>query len=149
MPVINKSDTMPNENLGFDRNPLTNGGTTRDFASLADFRAFWDFDKGSYPRVVANFAPVEIDETVDANIASQFHIRCNEPGKGRAAAAHAAADRLDIARTDGTGPDPEADPRPFGKVTGAPFVLSDAEAASRIRTISSPAEPPLTGAVPF
>ena len=146
--IVDEDDAMSNENLGLDCDTLASKGMTRNLTTLANLGALLDFNEGSYPRVIANFAAVEIDEAADTDIAPQLHIRRNQLRKGRSAA-HAAVDRLDIAGTDGTDLDPEAAPLAFGKVTGAPLAFSEAEAASRIRTISSPAEPPLTGTVSF
>ena len=53
---------MPNENIVFDGDALTNEGVTRDLASPSNYSILLDFDKCTDLCVIADFAPIEVNE---------------------------------------------------------------------------------------
>lgn len=73
--IVNENYTMPNEDFGFDRDTFANESVTRNFATLTDFGALLDFDKGANPRFIADLTAVKIDATVNADVAPEPDIR--------------------------------------------------------------------------
>ena len=74
---------MTDEYSGFDGDTFANEGVAADFAAFADFRALLNFDKCTDPRFIANLTAIKVDESVDAHIATEFHIWRNSPVVGR------------------------------------------------------------------
>jgi|HubBroStandDraft_6_1064221.scaffolds.fasta_scaffold21448_4 hypothetical protein len=80
---------MSDENVVFNRDPLTYECVTGDFAIFPDRRVFLYFNERSDLRVVPDFAPVQIDEFGKLHATSQLHARRN-----RAVFAHSGTNRV-------------------------------------------------------
>jgi hypothetical protein len=65
---------MPNEDVIFDGNPLTDEGVAGDFAAAADLGVFLDFDERADFGLASDLAPVEIDELREPDILAQFYV---------------------------------------------------------------------------
>jgi hypothetical protein len=136
--VIDEGNAVPDKDLGFDRYAFADKRMARDLAAFAYFCALLNFDERPDPSLSANLAAVEIHKAVNPNIAPEFYIRCDELNKRRPTP-HAATERVGIATMDDAGSAGDTIPCDREKVTGAPFALSEVEAASRTLISSSPA----------
>jgi hypothetical protein len=65
---------MPNEDVIFDGNPLTDEGVAGDFAAAADLGVFLDFDERADFGLAPDLASVEIDELREPDILAQFYV---------------------------------------------------------------------------
>ena len=66
--IIDKRDSMSDEDLGLDSHAFTNERMTRDLATRADLRAFLDLNERADLRLIANLAAVKIDKRRNSNV---------------------------------------------------------------------------------
>src|SRR5690606_25325931 len=112
-------------------------------ATRADLRALLDLHEGPDPGVVPDLAAVEVHEAVNPDPGPELHIR-RDPHSAVRFRAHTPLSSRALARA--------ADSRGIGRTpekgTGPPCVRSDSEHASKMRTISRPRSPQLSGRPP-
>src|ERR1019366_6402140 len=70
---------MTNKNLVFNRHAFTDKGMTGDFAFLADFGIFLNFNERPNLRIVSHFATVEVDELRKLYVRADLHVGRNTP----------------------------------------------------------------------
>jgi hypothetical protein len=73
--VVNESDAVPYENAGFDGDTFANKGVTADFTIIPDFCALLYFHKCPDPRLITDFATVQIYERMNPHVSTELHIR--------------------------------------------------------------------------
>ena len=73
--VVDERHIVADEHLVLDRHSFANEGVAGDLAAVANPGALLNFHKGPDLHFVANFAAVEIGETIDAHPFAEFHIR--------------------------------------------------------------------------
>ena len=66
---------MSYENPGFDGYPFTNERVAADLTIIPDLGAFLNFNKCAYPSLIADFAPVKIDESINPHVSTELHVR--------------------------------------------------------------------------
>lgn len=75
--IVNESHAVSDKNPVSDNNALTEEGMARNFTVRADEGVFLDFHKSADLGSIANGATVEVDETEDFNVLSQYYIGSN------------------------------------------------------------------------
>jgi len=137
IPVINKSHAVPHKNFRLDGHAFADKGVARYFAALANLRAFLHFNEWADLCFIADLAAIQIYERVNPDITPKLYIWRDDLVRVWFAThlANASASRSSSALA---GPGASAAPFELENVTGAPFILREAEAASRILIISSP-----------
>jgi len=73
--IVDECDVVPNENAFFNGDAFANECVAGDFAPRPDTCAFLDFNERTDLRFIADLAPVEIDESANANIAPELYVR--------------------------------------------------------------------------
>jgi len=142
--VVDEDYAVAYKNLIFNRDSFTYERVARYLASLADRCALLYFDKRSNPGFVSNHAAIEIDKCLDPHITAERYVRSDQlMHRGRIA--HAEIARFCVTAESGVGGLATASSGACKKGTGEPCALSEAEAASRIRTSSNPSRPPVIG----
>src|SRR5207237_1016770 len=131
--IVNEGHTVADKNIVFHGHSFTDKGVTGDFAARPNPGVFLDLDERADPGFVANLTTVKIDESKDTNIAPQLHIWRDEL-VSRSSVAHTATGPTCTALRAGAVLGMAVRSRLRAKLTGAPFALSEAEAASRIVT---------------
>ena len=72
--VVNKRDTVPDENIVFDGHAFTYEGVAGDFAALPNFGVLLNFNKGADLGLIAHFASVQVDELRKPDALSQLYV---------------------------------------------------------------------------
>src|ERR1035441_5595228 len=75
--VVGENDIVPDENFLLQRHAFADESVAGNFAAAPDFRALLDFNERADLHIIADFTPVKIGETEDANVSSQLDIRRN------------------------------------------------------------------------
>lgn len=77
VPVVGEHHSVANEDLVFDRYPFANESVAGNLAARSDAGSLLDFHEAPDPCLVANFAAVKIDETMQAHIPAKPDIGSN------------------------------------------------------------------------
>ena len=70
-----KSNSVPHEHPGLDRHTFTNESVTADLAMVADLGALLNFNKCADLCLIADFATVKVDESMNSDVSTKFHVR--------------------------------------------------------------------------
>ena len=73
--IIDKRNTMVNENAFFDCDALADKALAGNFAMRPDFCAFLDFNERANFRFVTDLTSVKVHKPADPNIASELYAR--------------------------------------------------------------------------
>lgn len=77
MEVVGESNIVADEDLIFQSYTFANKSMTRNFATVPDFDALLDFDKGADFYVVPNFTTIQVDKPMEPNVFTQLDIWSN------------------------------------------------------------------------
>ena len=147
--VIDEGDAVPNENAFLQRDAFADESVAGNLATGPNFSSLLNLYERTNLGLIPDLAAVKIYKPADLDIAPQLHVRRDA----------LAIDSL--LRHPPEIPTERATPQFAGivdgfillglcsNVIGAPFALSDAEAASRIRTMSNPSCPLVSGWAPL
>jgi hypothetical protein len=72
--VVDKDDTVSNEDLVFDYDAFAHKRVARDLAAAANTRILLNLDERADFGFVANFAAVKIDERSEPHVLPEFHV---------------------------------------------------------------------------
>src|SRR6516225_2304596 len=72
--VVNEGYSVTDEDVVLDGHALANEGVTRDLAAMPDGGVFLDFDKRTNLCLIANLTSIQVDESGQLDISSEFYI---------------------------------------------------------------------------
>jgi hypothetical protein len=75
--IIDKGYAVTNEDAGFEGDAFTNKGVAANLAMVPDRGPFLNFHESADLGLVADFATIKVDESVDAHVSTKGHVRRN------------------------------------------------------------------------
>ncbi len=75
--IVDKRNSVADEDVVLDHDAFTNEGVARDFAMFADDRILLDFDESTYLRLITDLAPVEIYKLGELHTLTKLYVGSN------------------------------------------------------------------------